>query len=32
MMACLTPGGFEKAPGASGDPVASVSLGETTVP
>ncbi|XP_052515506.1 serine/arginine repetitive matrix protein 1-like [Budorcas taxicolor] len=31
MMACPTPGGFEKAPGASGDPVASVSLGETTV-
>ena len=31
-MACPTPGGFEKAPGASGDPVASVSRGETTVP
>lgn len=32
MMACPTPGGFEKAPDASGDPAASVSLGGTTVP
>lgn len=32
MMACPTPGGFEKTPGASGDHAASVSLGGTTVP
>lgn len=32
MMACPTPGGFEKAAGASRDPAASVSLGGTMVP